>query len=953
MPPTPDKVLKRIAELEAAGLTDGPEWFNTWADYWRYVIGINIIPADARKKGTENAKIIRDSWTPWQTEPIPDEVHEGWKTEGLFYQKRGMGIVTGTVWHNDQAPSKVLSAIDMDNAKAIQEFCTRDNILKPLSILAEKTIIEQHLDNPTKAHLIMYMDRPLVNKGSDNKGPLADKLNANDLPAFEIMGSRRLIFVSPSIHKDGHPYQIIGTRKPEVSYRANEIEQHIDGICRKYGIKYLENADGKGSSKIPREELFKEDFKIYENHNRSEALMRVMEIFLQKEFLSHTQIRKIAREWNEEHCVPPLGDAKFEEQWKCALDFVAKLKAQDNNNYNSSNTSKYQFSSEISQQLEGHIYKITRPGPPIRMTLADMHQQKIFSVTIPVVKNRSSEQNTTDGTSTTKTQLQVSKTLHYDDLIIDAIPDKIKIYDNPVDTSAPRRYQITWNTRSSLPSKKGVFITGPGSIESTLQELENKNMIIKKLSARDALAAIISAIETEGDEQKIEIDETVETSGYYLINGKFVTRNITQQMDKEPDKNSVLECIEFLDALSTKWKDLTKFPTMIKWAVLSPFDYILKNSTKDSNSSKWLPLIHMHNWSSSGKSSLGKIALAIWRKHGTLDKKDHQIGFSNIDTEARFGTVISKTTYPILVNEVGALSAQGDRYQWLVELIKIAVESPNTRGKYMEKRYTSIPALSALIFTSNPKPPKDSGYRTRAIIMHFSKNEVHPRGSDEAVEFEKYLNSKLHLLGVLGDFVAREFIEKYKDNAEESPLFSPNKSFDEISKDIISAFYKLAGKDKPPEWLDRLTQQANVVEDHTEEAYLELRSFLIKEITDAYSRHNKALYNSKTDPDPSLNIVDMSTRLDFCLKNTLVPFLHLKDFESSEVLITADIFLAMERAGKKIEGLVTLEDLKNELGESFQHNSAKIGGQKRKVIRGTRGDFTNFLQGKVGDIIND
>ena len=47
-----------------------------------------------------------------------------------------MGIITGTVWHNKDAPSQVVGGVDMDNLKAIQEFCTISGELKRLSELA-------------------------------------------------------------------------------------------------------------------------------------------------------------------------------------------------------------------------------------------------------------------------------------------------------------------------------------------------------------------------------------------------------------------------------------------------------------------------------------------------------------------------------------------------------------------------------------------------------------------------------------------------------------------------------------------------------------------------------------------------------------------------------------------------------------------------------------------------
>ena len=59
----------------------------------------------------------------------------------------------------------------------------------------------------------------------------ADKLRSNEIPAIEVKGFEELLYVSPSVHKDGHRYEIIGTMVPK-KFKAKVLEQHIDQICR-------------------------------------------------------------------------------------------------------------------------------------------------------------------------------------------------------------------------------------------------------------------------------------------------------------------------------------------------------------------------------------------------------------------------------------------------------------------------------------------------------------------------------------------------------------------------------------------------------------------------------------------------------------------------------------------------------------------------------------------------
>lgn len=114
----------------------------------------------------------------------------------------------------------------------------------------------------------------------------------------------------------------------------------------------------------------------------------------------------------------------------------------------------------------------------------------------------------------------------------------------------------------------------------------------------------------------------------------------------------------------------------------------------------WVPGIYEYGFTKAGKNTVGIIHLAIWRKHGIKDKEAHQLGFSGIDTAARFGNAISRSTYQVMISEVGSLVDV--KFIWLAEMIKHAIESRIVRGKYVEGfLHTGIPALSIPIFISN------------------------------------------------------------------------------------------------------------------------------------------------------------------------------------------------------------------------------------------------------------
>ncbi len=294
---------------------------NEYADFWRYSIGVNVIPADTRNK----VPLIK--WSQWQNKPIPQELHNKWKSENVY--SKGMAIILGKIWHRTDRLEYYLIGVDCDNALAIKEICTNGVTGKVTSLeqFAKTSFVEQHNDNPHKAHIYIYAPRPIPGKSSDRS---KKESTSSEVPAIEVksIGKHGIFFCSPSINIGGQPYEIMGTNAPVVltEQQANEFELHIDNICRKYGIKYLDTENGKSKSSIAIYDLFREDAKIYEGHNRHEALLRVMESLLarNKGVLTLDQIKSFSREWNQKHCLPQLRDSEVERQWQDAVDFIER-----------------------------------------------------------------------------------------------------------------------------------------------------------------------------------------------------------------------------------------------------------------------------------------------------------------------------------------------------------------------------------------------------------------------------------------------------------------------------------------------------------------------------------------------------------------------------------------------------------------------------------------------------
>ncbi|MDN5845817.1 MAG: bifunctional DNA primase/polymerase [Candidatus Nitrosocosmicus sp.] len=285
---------------------------NEWADFWRDTIGVNVIPADTKNKTTNI------EWSIYQNDSISDKLHEEWKNNGSF--DHGMAIVLGKI-HRGPYVGKYLACIDIDNKKGIDEFLFHFGKLDTLEKLAEKTIIEQHQDDKDRAHVYFIVEKPLSKRSG-----IAGAKDNPDIPGIEVKseGSHGIMFCTPSIHMNGHPYQIIGTIKLTVLDQVNSeaLENTINMIYQKY-----ESSERNKNGLIPISELFKVDFTIYEGRNRQEAVLRVCGSLIQrlKEIYTIDQIRNLTYEWNKEHCKPPLDDEEFESKWQAAIKRIGKI----------------------------------------------------------------------------------------------------------------------------------------------------------------------------------------------------------------------------------------------------------------------------------------------------------------------------------------------------------------------------------------------------------------------------------------------------------------------------------------------------------------------------------------------------------------------------------------------------------------------------------------------------
>jgi hypothetical protein len=275
---------------------------NDGADYWRNYIGVEALPANSREK-KPYVPILLPSWKKYQNVPSTDKEFQFWIDRDAY--RDGVCILTGKVRHRPDRANLYYVVIDADKSYAIKELLTRNGYTPPtLQEVSKQWIVEQHKDNKDKAHFGFYSPIRFPEKASDQITGIQVRCEDNDGK------TNRVVIVSPSIHKDNYPYEIIGTKDPIVltELQARELIQHINQICVRNGIEYLiKIGTGKLNEKLKRmiKKLIIDNSIEIRDGDRNNTLIAVADSILIRHSSKHSEeyLRKFFDDVNEQYCI--------------------------------------------------------------------------------------------------------------------------------------------------------------------------------------------------------------------------------------------------------------------------------------------------------------------------------------------------------------------------------------------------------------------------------------------------------------------------------------------------------------------------------------------------------------------------------------------------------------------------------------------------------------------------
>lgn len=486
----------------------------------------------------------------------------------------------------------------------------------------------------------------------------------------------------------------------------------------------------------------------------------------------------------------------------------------------------------------------------------------------------------------------------YKEIIAECYPEKVTVYEDPL--GGVKKYEIKF---------KGLLnkTIGPANLDTIVNRLLAEGVVKHRRLIHDALSSLITAFMRNG---KAEIRRELEKPGFYYIDNQIKAIKWDFQ---EFSEEELVKALLLLRELRENWYNHLgkRFTTIIKWSLVAPTSYAIKH--KRGTYGIHFPWLLLHGSANTGKTTLGKIARAIWNLN------PEEKGGSHIDTVPRFGKVVSESTFPVLVNEVADVLAKEN----LREALKSAIESFSARGKYVQGVYTEEPALAPFIMTTNKTYPADDALLRRFVAIYFS---ISDRVSEvKAEEFERTVLPKLYDLRYLGYFVYQK-IQKNPDLL--------NMDWRELSTLLLREAFEVAELEVP-EWIEEL-YKGETLEDVAEVINEEIRSRLLENINQLYSKHISKVEVEINGEIQYTSSPSLEYRLIALLGEGYIPWALKKD---DKIVITNSVLNVLN--GLPVDSLKSLADR-----FGWEYKNVKINGIQRKRIIVSISDFVSFLEGK-------
>lgn len=501
--------------------------------------------------------------------------------------------------------------------------------------------------------------------------------------------------------------------------------------------------------------------------------------------------------------------------------------------------------------------------------------------------------------------------------VLSCYPNKIIIHDNPI-SDAGRTFSIDWITKNG-----GSFKTESMLIPEIETYLENHGYVLSPKNLRGTVAGILQ-ISMDNDLAILKND--IETPGFYW-NSETESIDIVDYEYTSPTTEEINKSLALIEELS-EWfvGHEDKLATTIKHSLVSPFGFIKKQLNQPLEN--LIPYLYHYGKAGSGKTTIARIGLYFW---GT-PSVENDIGGSEADTIARLGKQVSKSTFPMIINEPNAIFNK----KTLTETMKTAVERTNARRRFEGKTFQTILSLTTIQFTSNFSLPNEEGLSRRFLQILYTHNEKKTKKQKEAFmkkfRMDVPTECRFNDLKPLANF-ALDYLSTHTDALK--------LDWEHLANKIIMQAY-IRCQRKVPEWLLSFVESVTD-DDLDEEESEELRMFFLDEINRKVGRVDGDVYDSPNGKNGKYVKTgdDFNDRVFNVINEQLIPYMgiyHNTRNDADYVYFTTGLKKVLHDANHACYDVKSIAEL---LG--WHYGVVKINGKPVRVMRVRFEKFIRFL----------
>jgi hypothetical protein len=875
--------------------------------HWPNIASIGIFAAD-----TKNKKIHFDGWPKinFRNVDFTAELNNG-------KYDRGIAVRTGKTISGKY----YLIAIDFDGIDAVLAWF---GSWEQVHIVAKRTRIEWHGDK-SRLHMFLLASNPVKNRRIRIKESL-----------LEVKCENQALFVSPSIHKEGNPYSELDTGEIVIinENQLLQLESKIDSLSD----GYMSDEDKQEYIRLLEDPEYYTKLGVGQGRHNGLVILGTSYYYRYNgDWKDYTDEQRKAKlwAWNIKLAVPK-PEKEFEDVWKWIVDKHRRTRDEQHEKLREERRRKQSehkfdktytynmYSDNVKKSLDGTFWTEIRKYP-VNWIVADpkmnaIYKAHMYNIEVTVAENSKEE------------QIQKVYKLSIDDIKVRCMPTSITKHESPLDF-LQNANQTTY-TMVFVDTTGKKFVLTRKTIDQIIDYLKNEGYVMPGYGTTEALSAIITAFREDG---KLELDTSISKTGLYWIENKLVAVGLEEYIsayDKllslpiDERQKIVAETAEFIECLVKNFRT-DNIPTALKIGVISPADFALKQYTNDMF---YIPSLFTYGWPRTGKTTVSMIPSALYFPFLSGSRKKP---FTSINSEARFGYLMCQDTFPVCVNEMKALNGQDPKATIIIEMLKSAIETRESRS-IMNKTLTHetiFPALRQVNFSSNAPPPRDA------------PNDSH--NGEQKRAFDKFIGLNSHKLRVLGNF-SIGYLFMHSD-----VLFKPQIeeiSWEEAAKEIITRFYELAGLARP-EWLD-LPMTSDEDEDYETDEINNisgaLRTVLHSHFNEIFNRYIRNLGNRVTDSyensTPVTTDLTLKERIDFCIHKDITP--HFKKNHSGKLIIFHSILGELQKYGIDSDQISSLKQLAEILG--MKYGSLSQNGKTVKCVYDN--DLSNLYDFLAADI---